>query len=151
MIMSENKTCPKCGKPLTRSYDGLCQGCYNYYRNGGTDNPLPPEGIIAYDYRGYVICHICGKAYKRLGSHIRESHSMTIAAYKELYNLCNSAKTTEAKYSQHMHDLAYENKMPERLIATGMSTRIKKGENDKRLGKPVRLQEIYQMRSRTQK
>ena len=50
-----------------------------------------------------------------------------------------------------MHDLAYENKMPERLIATGMSTRIKKGENDKRLGKPVRLQEIYQMRSRTQK
>jgi NMD protein affecting ribosome stability and mRNA decay len=133
--------CSKCGKPTDRSYAGMCQGCYKYYHSGGTDNPLPPLGKVEYDHRGYVICHICGRAYKRLGSHIKESHGLTIAEYKAKFELCNNAKTTESNYSEHMHNLAYKYDMPKRLQITGYPTRIKKGEKDKRYGKKVRLQE----------
>ena len=143
--------CTKCNKRIDHSYAGMCQGCYNYYRNGGTDNPPPKLGKIAYDSRGYVICHICGRAYKRLGSHIKESHGMTIAEYKAKFELCNNAKTTEANYSEHMHNLAYKYDMPKRLQITGKATRIKKGERDKRLGKKVRLQECINKSERYKK
>ena len=133
--------CTKCGKLINRSYAGMCQGCYRYYHKGGVDNPIPPKGKIAHDYRGYVVCHICGRAYKRLGSHIKESHGMNITEYKAEYELCNNAKTTEKNYSEHMHNLAYKYDMPNRLQETGKATRIKKGERDKRLGKKSRLQE----------
>ena len=66
---------------------------------------------------------------------------MSIAEYKEKFELCNNAKTTEANYSQHMHNLAYKYDMPKRLQITGYPTRIKKGQRDMRLGKRVRLQE----------
>lgn len=133
--------CSNCGKHIDQSYNGMCQACYNYYRKGGTKNPIPKPGVITHDYRGCVVCHICGQAYKRLGSHIKESHGMTIAEYKEQFELCNNAKTTEKNYSEHMHNLAYKYDMPNRLQKTGYDTRIKKGEKDKRLGKKVRLQE----------
>lgn len=135
--------CTKCGKLIpTKIYPNqTCQACYNYYLKGGTDNVIPPKGKIVYDHRGYVVCHICGRAYKRLGSHIKESHNMSITEYKAEFELCNNAKTTEKNYSEHMHHLAYKYDMPNRLQETGKATRIKKGERDKRLGKKVRLQE----------
>ena len=146
-------TCSKCGKSIPdRIYPGeTCQACYLYYHKGGTDNLVPPKGRIAYDYRGYVICHICGRAYKRLGSHIKESHNMTIAEYKEKFELCNNAKTTEANYSEHMHNLAYKYDMPNRLQITGYPTRIKKGQRDMRLGKKARLQECLDKSERYKK
>jgi hypothetical protein len=128
----------------------MCQACYNYYRNGGTDNPLPLLGNIAHDHRGYVVCHICGRAYKRLGSHIKESHNMSITEYKEKFGLCRSAKTTEKNYSQHMHNLAYQYGMPEMLQETGKITRFKKGQKI-RLGKEVRLQECLNKTARNTK
>ena len=135
--------CSKCGKLISDKIypNETCQACYNYYHKGGTDNPLPPLGKVEYDSRGYVVCHICGRAYKRLGSHIKESHGMSIAEYKAKFELCNNAKTTERNYSEHMHNLAYKYDMPNRLQITGYPTRIKKGQRDMRLGKKVRLQE----------
>ena len=146
-------TCSKCGKPISDKLypNGMCQACYNYYHKGGVDNPLPAPGNIEHDYRGYVICHICGRAYKRLGSHIKESHNMSIAEYKEKFELCNNAKTTESNYSQHMHNLAYKYDMPNRLIQMGKATRIKKGEKHMRLGKRVRLQECLDKSRRYKK
>lgn len=145
--------CSKCGKPISGKIypEETCQSCYNYYHKGGIDNPLPKLGKIEYDYRGYVICHICGRAYKRLGSHIKESHNMTIAEYKEKFELCNNAKTTERNYSEHMHNLAYKYNMPIRLQITGYPTRIKKGQRDMRLGKKVRLQECLNKSERYKK
>ena len=143
--------CSKCGNHSRKIFNGMCQACYNYYRKGGTDNALPDIGRIAYDYRGCVICHICGRAYKRLGSHIRETHHMTISAYKEQFGLCNNARTTEKAYSQRMHDSAYENGMSERLRETGKKTRVKKGETKLRKGKKVRLQECLDRSDRYKK
>ena len=144
-------SCTKCGKLNDDAYGGMCQACYNYYRKGGTDNPIPKPGTIAHDHRDYVVCHICGRAYKRLGSHIKESHGMSIAEYKAEFELCNNAKTTEKNYSEHMHKLAYKYDMPNRLQETGKATRIKKGERDKRLGKKVRLQECLDRSERYSK
>lgn len=36
--------CPKCGKITERSYNGLCQGCYKYFKSGGKVYPLPEAG-----------------------------------------------------------------------------------------------------------
>ena len=137
------KKCNECNKIINRRVypGGLCEGCYRYKLNGGTQNPLPPKGEIHRDHRGNVICHICGRAYKRLGSHVRESHNMTIATYKEMFGLCSSSRTTEATYSALMKQYAYENNMPDQLIASGINTRIKKGENHMRKNKQIRLQE----------
>lgn len=140
--------CSSCGNYTSRSYYGMCQRCYKYYHAGGTDNPLPKIGTIEYDYRGYVICHKCGRAYKRLGSHIKESHDMTIAEYKAEFEICNCTKTTEKQYSHRMRELAYKNDIPNRLQIAGIPTRIKPGEGNLRRGKDVRLQERIERSAR---
>lgn len=142
------KSCYKCGKEIDKSYSGLCQGCYNYYKNGGTDNPIPDKGRIEYDSNGRVICHICGRAYVRLGSHVKETHHLTIEEYKKEFELCKRAKTTEYNYSRIMSNHALENKMDEQLRVCGMKTRIQKGDKSKRQGKKVCLQEILDKRAR---
>ena len=137
--------CLECGKEIKKLYPGhTCQGCYNYFRKGGTINRLPALGEVVRDNRGYVVCHICGRAYKRLGSHIKESHDMTIAEYKEVFGLCNNTRTTEYTYSQHMRDLAYQYDMPVKLQIAGFNTRIKAGDKHLRLGKQSRLQECIE-------
>lgn len=138
--------CEKCGKLTKKSYAGMCQGCYKYFKSGGIVHELPPAGVIAYDGEGSVICHICGRAYKKLGAHARESHAMTIAEYKMEFGLCNNAKTTEQSYSDKMRELALLNKMDKQLLIVGEQTRIKKGETDKRKNKKARLQECLNKR-----
>lgn len=141
------KNCSACGKQISgKVYPKItCQSCYNYYKNGGKDNPLPPKGVIQLDDRGYVICHICGKSYKKLGSHAKESHSLSIKQYKELYGLCANSKTTEKTYSLKMSESAIKNNMPNQLVEKGKKTRFKKGDKT-RLGKEVRLQECINKR-----
>lgn len=142
--------CSKCGKLVVgRVYpNNTCQACYNYFHKGGTVSPLPKKGAIAHDHRGFVVCHICGRAYKRLGSHVKESHCMTTAEYKEAFGLCNNARTTESVYSSRMRELAYRHKMPQRLQEAGRSTRVKVGEKHLRYGKKSRLQECLDRKKR---
>lgn len=140
--------CKECGKHTDRNYSGMCQGCYIYFRKGGTVNTLPEHGRIEHDENGKVICHICGRAYVRLGSHVKESHEMSIDEYKEKFGLCRRAKTTENSYSDMMRVHADNNGMRERLLRVGESTRIKKGDTRLRKGKEVRLQEILDKQDR---
>lgn len=143
--------CSSCGKTCKSEKvypDGLCQGCYNYFRKGGTVSPLPPHGVIAYDHRGYVVCHICGRAYVKLGAHVKESHGLTIHEYKEEFGLCENSRTTEESYSLTMRDHAIKSGMTEQLPKIGCKTRIRKGERDKRLGKKARLQECLAKKQR---
>ena len=116
--------CIDCGREIKTPYNGLCQSCYNYYRNGGIVNELPPKGMIKKDERGYVICHICGKSYKKLGGHAAQNHGMSIEMYKETFGLCRNARTTEDNYSNVMSNFAYQYKMPEMLIEKGVRTRL---------------------------
>ena len=139
--------CKECGKQINgKSYGGMCQGCYHYFKNGGTINPIPEHGRIEHDENGKVVCHVCGRAYSRLGSHIKESHNMTIKEYKEKYGLCANARTTEENYSKTMRTLAYKYNMDKQLIETGKNTRFKNGDSTARKNKEVRLQEILDKR-----
>ena len=144
--------CPQCGKSIpNRHYGGLCQGCYKYFKNGGKIHDIPAAGTIAYDEQGKVICHICGKSFVRLGSHIKENHEMTIDEYKERFGLCKRTKTTEKSYSDTMSRYAKNNGMDQQILHAGKTTRIQKGQVDKRKGKKVRLQEILDKRKRKRK
>ena len=147
-MSDRNFCCKKCGKHIDRSYSGMCQACYNYFRKGGVIHALPDKGRIEYDNSGKVICHICGRAYTRLGSHVREFHDMTIEEYKIEFGLCKRAKTTESGYSKTMSHYAKVNGMDQQLLKVGAKTRIKVGENDKRKDKPVCLQERLDKRAR---
>lgn len=142
--------CNSCGRDFKGGVfaGGICQTCNKYFKAGGEINAIPPPGVIMKDKRGYVICHICGRSYSRIGSHVRESHSMTIHEYKERFGLCECSKTTEENYSNMMSAYAYDRNMPERLKAAGMNTRIKSGERDKRHGKKIRLQESINKKNR---
>lgn len=142
-------TCKFCGKESIRSYSGYCQGCYKYFNNGGKIYDLPEPGRIEHTGDGKVICHICGKAFIRLGSHVKENHNMTIKDYKERFGLCRRAKTTEVNYSKKMSYSALKNNMDEQLRVCGAATRLKKGSNHfhtKENG--IRLQEILEKRDR---
>lgn len=141
--------CKECGKHTNDTrYGGMCQSCYKYFRDGGTINPIPEHGKIEYDVNGKVICHICGRAYTRLGSHIKESHNMTTKEYKEKYGLCARTKTTAEDYSTVMRNHAYNHNMDKQLTESGKKTRFKKGDNTARKNKQVRLQEILDKRNR---
>lgn len=122
----------------------MCQGCYHYFSDGGQIHRLPQYATIQYDDRGYVICHICGRSYKRLGSHVKESHQISIAEYKEEFGICNKTKTTESTYSLKMSELAITNNMPERLSKTGVNTRFKIGDKT-RLGVKIKTQEYNRL------
>lgn len=142
--------CKKCGNHTENRFRGYCENCYNYYRNGGTDNPIPPKGVVTRDKRGYIICHICGMAFKKLGQHAWNKHKLTAKDYKREFELCNNSHLTENTYAEKMSKLAYKYDMPERLKITGKNTRIKPGDRHMRLGKISRLQECLAKRQRRQ-
>ena len=52
------------------------------------------------------MCHICGKAYSKLGNHIRFKHQMTMKEYKEKYGICNRTKMTSENYQNKMQEIA---------------------------------------------
>lgn len=145
------KKCSSCSKEITGKVypNGYCQACYRYFSTN-TIHPIPEPGTIGKDENGLLICHICGRSYRRLGSHVKESHQLTIAAYKELFGLCKSAKTTEDSYSKTMSNYAYKYNMPDQLMTTGKDTRFQKGDKIRK-GVPVRLQERISLTERTHK
>lgn len=50
-------------------------------------HPLPPVGEIHYDDEGRPICHICGKAFNKLMTHVYYKHGMTALEYKKEFGL----------------------------------------------------------------
>jgi hypothetical protein len=48
---------------------------------------LPPQGILIYDGKGKLQCHICGHWYKSLPTHVRLAHNVTADEYRGIYGL----------------------------------------------------------------
>jgi len=48
---------------------------------------LPPNGLLAYDGNGKVQCHICGRWYKNLEAHTRQTHQIEASEYREEFGL----------------------------------------------------------------
>lgn len=121
--------CRECGIHIKSKVcsGGICQTCHSYFEKGGTINPIPKYGKIEYDVNGRVVCHICGRAFIRLGSHVQQRHNMTIKEYKKEFGLYANAKTTEDNYSKTMSRHAYNNDMDKQVQEVGKNTRMKKG------------------------
>lgn len=139
--------CKTCGREFNKLYTkNQCNSCYVYEKNGGTENEIPKKGEIKYDSRNYPICHICGRAYKKIGAHLQQ-HNMTISEYRERFGINQRTALTNSTYHNKMKELAYKYGMQEKIVEAGKNTRIKKGEK-LRLNKKARLEAILNKKTK---
>lgn len=142
-----SKTCEICGtkegiicysKAIGKT---LCRKCYNYEKNHPV-HPLPKKGEISYDNEGKLICHICGRAFKKLASHAYNGHGINAYTYKEMFDLNNNAglliESTKEILREHSKN-NYETVIKENLLNKGKNSRFKKGSKG-RTRDQVRLQ-----------
>lgn len=94
------KYCEECNEYYTgRTLKGMCDKCYQRQRNQGKKYELPKYGEVKYAPDGKVICHICGRAYKKVLTHAVQIHGITEKEYKREFGLdvgnslmCESSK-----------------------------------------------------------
>lgn len=91
---------------------------------------LPKKGEIEYDKNGLPKCHICGKSFKKLMSHVWQKHNMLSYEYKKHFGL----ETTKSIMWKGSVELArkrnlenYDKVVTENLLKKGQDTRFKKG------------------------
>src|SRR5574344_577843 len=104
--------CTVCGESISKSVlksRHICQACYQYERKGGVINAPSPKGVITFDENNNPICHICGQAHTKLGSHIYWHHHMTVEEYKVRFKLNSVDRLTNPEYSEKMRDHVYHN------------------------------------------
>ncbi len=90
----------------------------------------PNYGRIEHTTDGLPICHICGKAFKRVIAHARQKHDVTAFEYKELFGLDNkkgvcskeSSAVSRKAVKRNANKCIFKN-----LIKGGEKTRYKKG------------------------
>lgn len=81
----------------------LCDSCIKTWRN----NPvkyIPPIGEMHFDEEGKLICHICGRSYDKLASHIRGKHRISEKEYKERFGLNRTYRLTSEKIKEMFRD-----------------------------------------------
>lgn len=121
-----------------------CNSCYAYLRRhpeGAYD--LPECGVVKYAPNGDPICHICGQAHRKLGSHIRLKHHMEQNEYRDKFKLYRNTRLSNMEYQENMAD--YNRKyrdivVKENLIEKGKGTRITSDtvfKTKRKLGRPI--------------
>lgn len=108
----------------------LCSRCYQREKASSITHELPKYGEIALDPEGRPICHICGKAYNKILTHVWQVHELNAYEYKKKFGL----DTTKGIMSEKSTKLAsiranenYEISIKENLIINGKGTRFKEG------------------------
>lgn len=117
------------------------------------DNPLPKRGEVIKDDYGGIICHICGKAYNKLGCHVRQAHKMTAEEYKKEFGLCTTRGLISDKSKEKARQRNLENfdkVVADNLIKKGVDTRYKKGDKGRTKDK-VCIQLVNELRERLPK
>ena len=93
-----------------------------------TDHPHYGEIIKTPD--GKIVCHICGNAYTKLGSHVFQKHNMTSREYKEMFGLEVGRGLITEEHRQHLKSQVmrnYDKVVADNLIKGGAGTRYKVG------------------------
>ena len=127
--------CIECKKITDKLKKKLCIKCYGrQYREHKKRQEkvydIPPIGEINYSEEGKPICHICGKAYNKLLTHVYYTHKMREKEYKKEFglNLHQGIASNKTKVKlQKSVELNYEKVVAENLICKGKETRFKKG------------------------
>lgn len=131
----------------------LCSSCYQIWSAAGgkpIEHPLPPYAEVQYDDKGYPICHICGRAYKKLLSHVWQKHGMTEKEYKEKFGL-DRYKGIIAPITKNKLQIAvkkhYSLVVEQNLIKGGLKTRFTKGMEGRTIDK-CSPQTLYRLKTR---
>lgn len=92
--MKELRICKECGATSEKGriikspkYGMLCDKCYQRAKNSPKVEKLPNYGEVAYNDSGLPICHICGRAYKKILAHVWQIHNMDATEYKKEFGL----------------------------------------------------------------
>ena len=86
----------------------------------------PNYGEIIKTPDGRLVCHICGKAYNKLGAHVVQKHKITSYDYKKIFGLNVSIGLISDNHREHLHDMAIKNYdvvVKENLLKKGVNTR----------------------------
>lgn len=142
------KNCSLCGNEYN-SYGDYCVTCYAYLkRHPNGAYPIPKEGEVLYAPNGDVICHICGRAYKRLGSHIKNHHQMSQTEYRDRFKLYRSTRLSNVDYISMMKQYNDENKdivVAKNLLEKGTPTRLSEKrmiKERRKYGKPIKTSNL---------
>lgn len=85
-------------------------------------------GIIEYDINGNPLCEICRGAFKRVLTHVRQSHGMTEREYKIQFGFDLGRGICSKESSELSRTRVYENFdkcVDKNLISKGNKTRFK--------------------------
>lgn len=130
--------CSVCGKDETEvkrmikshNHGNLCSVCYQIVRSSSKVFEKPPYGEIVYDPEGKPICHICGRSYKKLISHVIQRHHISQEEYKTQFGLdkgkgimCEESTQIARKRNKEN----YEKVVKGNFLEKGKETRFEKG------------------------
>lgn len=119
----------------------LCYNCISMYKKHPI-NQIPPKGQMIYDNEDRPICHICGRAFNKLGQHVFNRHGMSADEYKELFELNRNVGLTSNKTKEKLQQAVkdnYDQVVVANLVNKGKHTRFNKN-NKGRTKDKVRLQ-----------
>jgi hypothetical protein len=87
----------------------------------------PDYGRVIKNPDGTLICHICGKSFRKLGAHVVQKHQMVSWQYKIAYGLNTNQGLITDEHKQHLSDCVkrnYDSVVQENLIEGGLLTRF---------------------------
>lgn len=100
------------------------------------------KGKIHYDEKGYPRCHICGKSFKKVLTHVWQKHGMNEKEYKKEFELDAGkgiiCQETREKLQQSIKS-NYDVVVKQNLIKGGKSNRFTEGSAGRTRDK-IRLQ-----------
>lgn len=130
------KQCESCGTTegkirVSPKFDKtLCDSCYQSYCRSSFVHELPVYGETTQNEEGHYICHICGRAFKKLMSHAVQTHHLTEHEYKLKFGLYSSvglcAPSTKEKLKKAVYK-HYPVVIHKNLVIEGEETQFKKG------------------------
>lgn len=139
-VLDFYKVCEFCGKSNLRTKFSkyfaktLCDSCLLMFKKYPFVR-IPMAGQLEYDEAGNILCHVCGRGFKKLSEHIQNKHNMTNKEYKEIFGLNRTAKLTGKNFISPVNLREID------ITKYSINTRIKKGEKIAE-GKTKRLQTI---------
>lgn len=129
MVKHKLRICSMCGDTYYTT-GKFCQNCSSYLRRHPEGRyAIPPKGVIFQADNGDVVCHICGYAFRKLGSHIAYKHHLTQKEYRDMFDLYHNTKLSNGEYITKMSQLNNINQdvvVKKNLIEGGKNTRVSK-------------------------
>ena len=87
----------------------------------------PNYGKVVKTADGRLVCHICGKSFRKLGAHVVQKHGITAWAYKVMFGLDVIKGLISDEHRQHLSDCVarnYDVVVKQNLIECGVATRF---------------------------